>query len=1316
MKTRHFVLSSVLLVLALLAQPVQHSFAFTNAASEELVFDFAANAFYARWTSGAGDRLPFPGTSGDYRGYVQPIDSPVLEDGVRGMAPGLLVVPQNKYDGYVQGIYPEYTVQKNDRFQALVGCEYGATGCYVTFRLDYITSSGATKVFWQWKEKYDNRTYSVDLDLSALVGKKVYFVLTMLATGSASGDRPLWVAPRIVRPGDGQTPLPPLTPTATPFVTPPPVTPSACDRAIFVSDVTVGDGTTFSPGEAFTKTWRIKNSGSCTWSNNYTLVFYSGELMNAPTVVNLPRSVAPGETVDVTINAVAPATPGTYRSDWILGNAAGTLFGIGTNADRSLWMRINVAGAAPITDTGYDFVTNACAAQWQSGAGNLPCPGDANDTRGSSRAVTAPRMEDALVGTSGLVTIPQNKVDGYIQGVYPTFTVQPGDRFQAVVGCEYGWSCYVTFRLDYLTPDGASHIYWQWMEKNEGRSHLVDLDLTPLVGQSLRFALTTLATGPATNDHALWASPRIVRPGLQIGTPTPTPITNPGTVVANPLIRKLFMLDVSEGIGWAAGDNYILRTLDGGVTWYNVLSDVSPAGAYFQNTLNGWVLANSNTLYRTTNGGSSWRRYDVPFNGGFIQFLDDKNGFVLSGELAGMYKHPVSLYQTTDGGATWTRKYTNIPTDPNAGSSLPFGGHKDGMTFRDTLNGWVGGEYPSNSYFYLYRTSDGGVTWSRLQLTLPAGYESAYVTTTAPKFLSFGTQEAILPVWMTLGAGMRDLFLYVSHDGGTTWTPSRSSARNAGILDIISSDAISWNQGNYFYFTHNKGYSWPTVTPNINIGENLRGLDFVSAVTGWLILAPVNGSTPLYRTTNGGYTWMLVSGPPAPATVTPTPDPATYPQSIVDALNARNFDAVKASMDQTVAFAYWQSQGTASTPDQAIEALRTTYLGTTPLTSHPNEDLNALLGGYYSNPYAIMGLDPAKSQALFVTGWGADGKTEAILYVTRRADGSLYLFGLLIAPNGFIHAAPTMTPTTTPTATTPPATADWPVYANTRYGFTFKYPGYLASQNDTAAHIDYLPIVVAGTNLGSKFMDVRVNDGVDACSTAGLFLPLPGVPVENVGINGFTFTKEQGSTGAMGTSDRYVAYSTLKGRTCVTLLFGLRYERPEFYPTPPWPLFDFALESAIFDQIMSTFAWPDLPSGTVMAVNLAADVGLNSCSPGPVHVELTGDIATNGPATVIYHWEIMGDSVQGVTPDQSLTFSGAAIQTVTVAFDLPCGSHAILLRVTSPNVMSGQVNVPLYPSAPTITDTPTPTLEMTPTLTMTPTAALPSPTPEVTAP
>jgi hypothetical protein len=570
-----------------------------------VIYDFVANAPYAQWKSGAGT-LPFPGTSGDRRGFSYQVDRPHLEDDSYDSLPGLLVVPQNKYNGYIQATYPEFQVQKGDKLQTLVNCEFGATGCYVTFRVDYLLPNGLQKTLWSWKEAHDKRFYRANIDLSPLAGQKVRFVFMLLSSGSASGDRAIWGSPRIVRAGTVQppappatlTPLPPLTPTPTPITPPPPpVSPAGCDRASFVTDVNIPDGTTFAPGAAFSKTWRIKNNGSCTWTRDYKVTYYSGELMNAQTAVNMPLYVYPGETVDLTVNMVAPASPGNYRSYWVLANANGTMFGIGTDASKPFWVDIKVAGEAP-QEMGYNFWSNACSAQWKSGAGALPCPGTDGDRKGFVIADNFSHLEDGTMGPApSLLMSPENKYNGYIQGFYPAFTVQPGDRFRTVVGCEYGSSCYVTFRLDYMNPNGYIGNFWQWREQSDKKNYTADIDLTPLAGRSVRFILTILATGSANGDRVRWGAPMIIRAGSNI-PPTDTPVTPPtatftptststpvsgtGILIPNPLIRKLHMIDASNG--WAISDQYVLRTTNGGSTWYSVLPDATPVtGGYFSN-------------------------------------------------------------------------------------------------------------------------------------------------------------------------------------------------------------------------------------------------------------------------------------------------------------------------------------------------------------------------------------------------------------------------------------------------------------------------------------------------------------------------------------------------------------------------------------------------------------------------------------------------------------------------------------------------------------------------------------------------------------
>ena len=160
--------------------------------------------------------MPCPSVDGSANGFVLRAANPVLETGATDSGPGLIVAPQNKYNGYIQGFYPEYTVQPGDHFKASVGCAYGSS-CYVTYRLDYMINNGPLKILWSWKEANEGKIYQLDKDLSSLVGKKVSFVLTVLATGPATGDRVIWGQPRIVR--AGYVPPTPVPPTLTPETT-----------------------------------------------------------------------------------------------------------------------------------------------------------------------------------------------------------------------------------------------------------------------------------------------------------------------------------------------------------------------------------------------------------------------------------------------------------------------------------------------------------------------------------------------------------------------------------------------------------------------------------------------------------------------------------------------------------------------------------------------------------------------------------------------------------------------------------------------------------------------------------------------------------------------------------------------------------------------------------------------------------------------------------------------------------------------------------------------------------------------------------------
>jgi hypothetical protein len=101
---------------------------------------------------------------------------------------------------------------------------------------------------------------------------------------------------------------------------------SAGDRAIFVEDVTIPDGTVISPGAAFTKTWKLQNGGSTTWSTSYSLAFVDGVQMGSTTSVPLSQSVPPGAQINISVDLLAPTDPGSYQGYWKMQNASGHSF------------------------------------------------------------------------------------------------------------------------------------------------------------------------------------------------------------------------------------------------------------------------------------------------------------------------------------------------------------------------------------------------------------------------------------------------------------------------------------------------------------------------------------------------------------------------------------------------------------------------------------------------------------------------------------------------------------------------------------------------------------------------------------------------------------------------------------------------------------------------------------------------------------------------------------------------------------------------------------------------------------------------------
>ena len=136
--------------------------------------------------------------------------------------------------------------------------------------------------------------------------------------------------------------------------------PTPCNWAQFIADITYPDDSEMGISDHFTKTWRLKNIGSCAWTSGYALVFDHGDQMGAPAEQQLTTgTVAPGATIDISVDLVTPASPGTYQGFFKLRSSDDTIFGIGSGADGAFWVRVLVPPPAvnPSTQSVYEQVT-----------------------------------------------------------------------------------------------------------------------------------------------------------------------------------------------------------------------------------------------------------------------------------------------------------------------------------------------------------------------------------------------------------------------------------------------------------------------------------------------------------------------------------------------------------------------------------------------------------------------------------------------------------------------------------------------------------------------------------------------------------------------------------------------------------------------------------------------------------------------------------------------------------------------------------------------------------------------------------------------
>jgi photosystem II stability/assembly factor-like uncharacterized protein len=429
--------------------------------------------------------------------------------------------------------------------------------------------------------------------------------------------------------------------------------------------------------------------------------------------------------------------------------------------------------------------------------------------------------------------------------------------------------------------------------------------------------ITATLTSPAATLAPLPPTVTPTQPLSTIITPSDTPQPEPPEYIQDtpvldalgPAIRHLksgqkidityiHMQDANQG--WGIGglsqaSDHVFRTQDGGNTWHDVTppqpapapGDAVAALGYFKDASTGWVAygppADSSgvppfmLVWSTQNGGSSWTysaidtssANAVVFSPKYMEFTDNQNGRLMVVLGGGMMHEYVVIYATHDGGATWT----DLPDSLWASGDDIQSFAKTGMVFVDSQNGWLTRDAQGvDSAPHVFYTSDGGMTWTRIDLPAPAGTTGWFDNNACGMYYPFVLSPASAIFAMkcldTSTYKIQHDYLYSTGDGGHTWQssplPADFTIPDLGGALYFSDAQTGFAFGRRIYRTSNGGQTWTFVQQVYWDGQ----FSVVSPSLVWAAVvsydASFNKQVALVKTIDGGATWALLKPIVAP--------------------------------------------------------------------------------------------------------------------------------------------------------------------------------------------------------------------------------------------------------------------------------------------------------------------------------------------------------------------------------------------------------------------------------------------------------------------
>jgi photosystem II stability/assembly factor-like uncharacterized protein len=377
------------------------------------------------------------------------------------------------------------------------------------------------------------------------------------------------------------------------------------------------------------------------------------------------------------------------------------------------------------------------------------------------------------------------------------------------------------------------------------------------------------------------------------------PVTIPSAIASQPSGTLQSMKLLAFEVGWAATQNQLFWTTDGGTQWRDITPKTAlpaeVASVFFLDTSTGWVLLSGNDeaqgpsrfdFASTTDAGTTWSvtHFNPPVNSrqyilsgdGRVDFVDSLHGWVNLGVVSSASAHLGILLATQNGGRTW---------DWAPGGS---GAGRGAILFVNTGDGWAVSPEGDELYF----THNGAKSWHELSLDAPPlMHSTAQPTYDLPVFED--SRRGFLPVAFS---GPDDpaveMVLFGSNDGGKTWRlrgrmPRSSSPWATTVADSVWIAATISNQALAFtaITLDNKTATGRTTTHvNADIGhvghvDSISQLSFLNGTRGWLTAdshscANLSMNCPALLSTNdGGISWSNITPPNANELPAKTPSP-----------------------------------------------------------------------------------------------------------------------------------------------------------------------------------------------------------------------------------------------------------------------------------------------------------------------------------------------------------------------------------------------------------------------------------------------------------